>query len=71
MSAAGAALVITVITADSAVAVPTRGRTKSVEGLLAIAEGIGRAARQRTTTYERPHPGGPKTKETTQRKREG
>ncbi len=41
-----------------------------MEELIAIAEGIGRLARQRTTTYERPHPGGPKTDETTQ-KREG
>jgi Guanylyl transferase CofC like len=59
------------ITADSAVAAPTGGRTKPVEELLAIAEGIGRPARERTTANERPHPGGPKTEETTQRKREG
>src|SRR5258708_24643673 len=39
-----------------------------VEDLIAIAEGIGPLARQRTATYERPHPGGPKTDETTQRR---
>jgi FO synthase len=43
------------------------GSAKAVEELIAIAEGVGPPARQ----LQRPHPSGPKTEETNQRKREG
>jgi 2-iminoacetate synthase ThiH len=48
-----------------------KGSAESVEELIAIAEGIGRRARQRTTNHKRSHPSGPKTEETTQSEREG